>query len=408
MEKKTVIFLTSKYMPRPGGTGICVHFVAQELVKRDYVVNVICFDDGNGREETEIDGVHIVRVKTPIYMDNEPNYSRSHTVLLRVYSILSKLLNINKYPLRSRFLVKRYQKELGILLRSYPSSIVIPTFTPLEAVVAVLNTIKKYSLKSVYYSTDTLSNESGTSGIIPDRYRKKMGVAWEKKIFEAFDKLIIMECHKDHYSSLVFKPFFQKMVIANFPLLNSPTIQSTQSNKSDSNEKLIVYAGTLYRSLRNPIYCCSLLMKLIDITPMKAVFMGGGDCNDIMEKYEEESKGAIQYLGMQDHATVINYLQSADMLLSIGNKESPMMPSKVFEYISTGKPIIHVYTWEKDPCIEPLVKYGNALLIDENQGIELEKVVEFMNTCKIMSFDKVSKIFDNARPEYTADIIERV
>lgn len=148
--------------------------------------------------------------------------------------------------------------------------------------------------------------------------------------------------------------------------------------KKDSRKKLFVYVGTLYKVLRNPVYSCTILKSLTTYIDMKVVFMGGGDCFDILHNYQRQTNNAIEYIGMQPHDVALKYLDNADVLLSIGNKESPMAPSKIYEYISTGKPIIHFYTWDKDPCIEPLKKYGNAILIKENKDFDIQLLLNFI------------------------------
>ena len=97
-------------------------------------------------------------------------------------------------------------------------------------------------------------------------------------------------------------------------------------------------------------------------------------------------------------------MDRSDILLSIGNKGTEMAPSKIYEYMSTGKPIIHVYSEENDPCIEQLVKYGNALLIKEGNDSR-DLIVEFINSRKNIDTSDVFKRFISSTPSYTVDLI---
>ena len=165
-----------------------------------------------------------------------------------------------------------------------------------------------------------------------------------------------------------------------------------------------IYSHKDFR-LRNPSFLCMLLNRVSQCLPIRVVFMGGGDCDDIMNSYVESSDSVIRYLGMQSHSTAMKYINECDVLLSIGNTGSPMAPSKIFEYMSTGKPIIHVYSWDEDSCIEPLNKYGNALLIDVRKNVDMNKVCSFIENCHIISYSEVKVKFESATPEYTADLI---
>ena len=139
-----------------------------------------------------------------------------------------------------------------------------------------------------------------------------------------------------------------------------------------------------------------------------ASFLGSGDCDDIIVAAAEESNGCIEKMGMQPHDVAMQYIGNADVLLSIGNVDSPMAPSKIYEYMSTGKPIIHVYTYEKDPCLDPLRIYGNALLIKENDSSGCEKMTKFIDNRKILGFEEVQRKFLLSTPAYSIDLIENL
>lgn len=111
---------------------------------------------------------------------------------------------------------------------------------------------------------------------------------------------------------------------------------------------------------------------------------------------------------MQPHKIANEYISSASVLLSIGNSESPMAPSKIYEYMATGKPIIHFYSWDNDPCLEPLRKYGNSILVKENDNINKINIVNFLKHTNVLDYEKVRKTFITSTSEYTAKIIENV
>lgn len=404
---KDFIFLTNHYLPKPGATGLCVHQIAKTLKERGHRVQVVCYDNGDANN-SQFDGVNIIRVKEPFYFTDYSEKNVLRRRVARLFSLLAKLLYINSYPKRSSLLIKKFEIKLDELLLHNMDSIVVSTYTPLEACAALLEAKKKYPLiKAVYYSTDTLSNEKGNSGFISPERRTKLGLRWEHKIFSVFDKLLIMECHERYYRSNIFKPYFDKYLIANFPLLIAPIHRSVKKS-SVHERKLLVYAGTLYKELRNPEYLCKLLYRAGQQLNFDAIFIGGGDCKDIVGAFSEKSNAWILHKGMVPHDEAVKYISEADVLLSIGNKESPMAPSKIYEYMATCKPIIHIYTWDMDPCLEPLRKYGNSLLIKEDNDFPVDTLVEFIKTSKLADNKDVFYAFRTSTPEYTADLLEKI
>ena len=398
------IFLTGLYLPKPGATGLCVHQLAKEAVRRGHDVTTVCYEDSD--RLAVIDGVKIVKIKTPSYLQENMAASLVKKRINHLNSIASKLIHIRKYPLRSMAIVNRYCHDVKRILSNTEGNVtIIASVNPLEAVVAAkrIKQANPERVKIVYYCADTLSNEKGDSGILPAEYRTKCGIRWERDLFSSFDIVLIMECHKDHYFSSTFEHLTDKMRLVNFPLF---TRMQTKGSAISGNNIMMVYAGTLYRELRNPFFLCDQLVELSKVEHIHATFLGSGDCEDILLSAAAKSDGAIEYIGMQPHEKAMEYISEAQILLSIGNIESPMAPSKIYEYMSTGKPIIHTYTYENDPCLEPLRRYGNALLLREGEETAQKKIVDFIRDRKELSYEVVRDKFILSTPEYTMDIIE--
>lgn len=397
------IFLTGYYLPKPGATGLCIHQLAKETAKRGHDVTTICYFDGD--EKTSFDGVHIIKIPVPSFLQENMSNLRLSRKINQIRSVWSKLIHIRDYPLRSSRLVKTYYSSLRNLVIEGENITIVASVNPLEAVIATQLIKEEFPSKVTthYYCADTLSNEKGNSGILPVEYRTKHGLKWEKRLFASFDSIIIMECHKKYYFSKEFSEYIPKMKLANFPLFSRI---ETGTQQTENDIVSFVYAGTLYRELRNPKFLCDLLIETSKIEKISVSFLGGGDCDDILAAANERSNGAIRYLGMQPHDIAMQEIGMADVLLSIGNAESPMAPSKIYEYMSTGKPIVHTYTYEKDPCLEPLTKYGNALLIREDEKHVVEKLLDFLKNRRNVSFDEVREKFKLSMPEYTVNMIE--
>jgi len=394
-------------MPKPGATGLCMHYIAKELAYRGHDVTTICYSDGDNKDI--IDGVKIERIPVPTYIYDNSSGDGLKGGYIKWASRFSKLIYIWKYPLRSKKLIREYIEAVKkCLLFGDKDAIVIASYTPLEAVAALPKIKKMFTdVKIVYYSADTLSNEQGNGGILPAKYRESSGKKWENELFSVCDKIMIMECHKEHYNIDIYAKFYNKMQVVNFPLLTNK--HKEKELVIDKRKKIeIVYAGTLYKVLRNPTYTCELMTKVLKEIDLELFFLGGGDCEDILNNAANLSNGAIKYLGMQPYKVAEDYIKKADVLLSIGNAESPMAPSKIIEYIATGKPIIHIYSWDKDPCLEPLKKYGNALLIKEKDVEGPRKVIRFLEGLKTISFEEVYEKFITSTPQYSADVIEEL
>ena len=402
-----VVIFTNHYLPKPGATALCVHQVAKFLASHGYKVDVVCFDNDERKEN--FDGVNTHYIQIPDCLKKNRYKSSFEKHVHRFQGLLYKLINFKNYPLRSKSLAQNYVQYAKKIIENPLKTIVVASFNPVEAVYAGMLLKKEIpELKTVYYSLDTLSNETSESSFIPLSYRQKKEVKLEKNLFCYFDRIVLMECHEKYYLSKEYDAFKHKFFIANFPLLekcncSSEIVEDFQTNHA---AKKIVFVGSFYRKLRNPTFLCNVLSNLLEKIPLDISFLGGGDCQDILESFQKSHSSNVEVLGMQPHDVALQYIQSADILISVGNVNSPMAPSKIYEYMATGKPIIHVYSYEFDPCIEPLQKYGNALLVNQNVLINYSEIVNFINTASKINSDAVFTIFETSTPAYTAKIVD--
>ena len=390
---RKIIFLTGRYLPKPEATGLCIHKIASCLADEGFCVETICM--GDKEERFLLDGVNVKKIKAPFFM-RESEISSFCVFVSRLH----KLFHLFNYPLRSNTLRKRFVKA-ALKDIDYDDEVnVVASFSPFEAVSSLKAIRKKAKCKSInlfYYCADTLSNEQGKSAILSAGLREKIGRQREINIFSFCKTIFVMDCHTKHYMSDNYIEFKDKMAVVDFPLLD----KTFYSAISDNPNKMIqiVYTGTLYKTLRNPSFACDAFLKFVDLD-FKLTFVGGGDCQDILEKKATKSNGKIEYLGKQSYEEAKHLIKQADILLSLGNLESPMMPSKIFEYISTGKPIIHFSSWEGDPCIPILSKYGNSLIISSDKDVFL--IPQFLKKHNVVSWQEIETLFYKSLPSFTA------
>jgi hypothetical protein len=130
-------------------------------------------------------------------------------------------------------------------------------------------------------------------------------------------------------------------------------------------------------------------------------FLGSVENTDIIK-----NKGYIS----QDELN-LQYAIS-DFLISIGNNstsEIHEIPSKLFVYISTGKPIIHVSGGRYDACLPYLSRYENAVIIDPGVSMEenLKNLKQFIiqHQGKILNLRDIQSWFKENTSSYTKDLL---
>lgn len=399
----TIIFLTNNYLPTPNANGVCIHALAKECVKRGIQTHVICTDTWKKKYRNEIDGVNVHYLRLPLYnifLYYYENHKKAFLgkvawIIGRSFALCKKFIHLKEYPLRDNSLVRHYVKECSAICFDSKDTIVVASYTPVEAVKAGVKLKQSFlGIRTIYYSLDTLSNESGF-GFLPESVRSTIGLKQELKYFGLYDSIVLMNCHSKHYAEHSFDADRWKYKFADFPLF----LPSVKSSHQPSFK--IVYTGTLYRGIRNPRPAMELLIQILDKYSIH--FYGHSDCDDILEEYSEKFPGHVKSHGLVSHQEAMNAIAEADILLSIGNAHTQMAPSKIFEQMSSGKPIIHTYAEKTDPCLPELQKYGNALCVDINH-IEKTDITGFVSNLRNLDNDELALKFREATASYTIDL----
>ncbi|MBU0985275.1 MAG: hypothetical protein KKA42_15480, partial [candidate division Zixibacteria bacterium] len=98
-------------------------------------------------------------------------------------------------------------------------------------------------------------------------------------------------------------------------------------------------------------------------------FVGAvGDCGDIFDLFAEYLGTSIFLHGLRKRPEVVRAMQDADILVNISNQSMHQLPSKVVEYVWTGKPLLNLTTVAKDTTSEFLAAYPGLLSLVVSDG----------------------------------------
>jgi glycosyltransferase involved in cell wall biosynthesis len=107
----------------------------------------------------------------------------------------------------------------------------------------------------------------------------------------------------------------------------------------------LLYTGRFY-PFRDP---AALLEAVLAVEGTRLTIVGP-EMKASYLAYAERSGGRIAFLGEQPHARVLELQRDCDVLVNIGNATESQVPGKLFEYLGTGKPILHCQSVDRDPA----------------------------------------------------------
>ena len=123
------------------------------------------------------------------------------------------------------------------------------------------------------------------------------------------------------------------------------------------------FFGSMYREIRDPRPAIALFNEVAKDPEITVTF--AGHLEDLPEEELFPKESNIRYLGVLKGDDLAKNYAETDVLINIGNSVDNQMPSKIFEYISTGKPIINIYKSPECPTLKYLARYPLALNLPE-------------------------------------------
>ena len=417
---KKIMFISYEYYPVTNGTITCIRNILKHL-SQHYDVTVYCSNKKNGKINTIKDnGINIeflssnidnvIRLKellihNILYSNSLNPYIRSAFLLIIKALFLPFTVISKKYGLYYETAFKNNSLEL-LISESFKYDYVISVGAPfinLEIVNEIIN--RNNIIKSVILQFDLYSNNP-TLKIESKDSRIKTQMEW----YSNFDKIILQPQMKCVIEKSPFEFFSDKLYYFTVPSFCEKINMISQLRLLPEHKTHIVYTGLFYENIRNPESALALLSVLCNINPNIYVHIVGYGCENILNDAKKKMKEHLILHGRVSKERAEQFLLSADILMNVSNSVSSQTPSKIMEYISTGKPIINFYSIENDVCKEYLEKYPCKMNIMTSCDIEsVYEINRFVlkNKGKNCEYDDIKKKYYEYSPEkYTIKLME--
>ncbi|SHJ79140.1 Glycosyltransferase involved in cell wall bisynthesis [Clostridium amylolyticum] len=415
-----IVFLTSSYYPFFSAIGKCVYNLVNELKNENEIIVISNMTTINLSNEVYFEGQKIVRIRTSSMMSrdrilaqNTNNkiatlINKTRLYLLRIAGYLRII--ISKHTIEKP-LVKEY---FDALLSVDNVDLIIPTCYPFEAVVAAQEYKDKINRKvqiipflfDKFADSPTLHRNQ-----LNKKAKYKYNLLLEEQMIKSSTKVLYVDSWlqkmKEHFSQ-----YDEKLIHVEHPLIIDHFSGIAITNEVANDDYIeITYTGVLDKAVRPVSTTLKIISKIIKKNnKFRFHFYVLGNGIDEVNYYNKEYPDNIINHGQVESNLALSKIKQSDILLSIGNTDTTLIPSKIFEYMSSGKPIIHFYHSDDDRVISMLKDYEIGYCIDQNKEImdsEISSLIEFCISKKThkKTFEEVQKIFYKANPNYISNII---
>ncbi len=213
------------------------------------------------------------------------------------------------------------------------------------------------------------------------------------------------------------RPLLPKMSSLPFPGIRRPK-PAPKPAFLEGPHKNLVFVGNVYPKIRSP----EPLLRLFTALPLpgwRLVMVGGGWENlqqESIAQYEKSLGPRLLRTGSLPQAQAFAAMQHADVLADIGNTTPLQMPSKVFDYISTGRPILHLQQHPQDPSGEYYAKYPRSytVMITDQAVVTsppAENLVKFLEAAPQppLAFEHIEAAYwDNTPKAVALEMIKKI
>lgn len=289
-----------------------------------------------------------------------------------------------------------YRKYLKSVLNENHYDLCLITMMPHEAVWAMMSLIKQNSVKTLFgvLQYDTFWNqEEIPAKYKEDRFRFEQDIANQSLFVMTTPQIYSANTERD--ASLK-----GKLISSEFPSVVEKLSEEKTLNDGKTH---CVFLGRLYEKIRPPEKIIKVIAGL-DMPDIVFDFYGMGQ--ELIENSPDylEAKSRIVLHGSVGNEEAEKVRALSDVLVNIDNANLSQVPSKIFEYISTGKPIINFYFIDKTPILEYLNNYPVCINVNVNKDIDFEAIRTFLQKSKEISipFDEIKRTYVKNTPEYVA------
>ena len=383
-----ILILTSYYLGASTANGICAKNIAKHFEQEGHNVCILCYDQGLIEKN-----VHTVPM---------PRNVSSQSKFIKLWKCFKAVFT----PPINKKLVCEYKRQAIKICFEHNIDTVVCMFFPIETL-SVISKIKSQfpQIHTVVYELDSvgdgISSGSGYRNLVNHTIERWIGKQYRKS-----DRIIVMDSHSCYWKKKFERKHGHKLVFADIPVLVAKHIPPICKEESDTISFL--YGGMIQQEYRSPDHLLAVFDDYAKQHNAVLDFYSKGDCEDKIAKFAEHVEG-IKQNGYVPEAVLDEAIAKADALVSIGNKISRSIPSKLITYLSYGKPVIHISSQQDDPCIKYLEHYPLGLVLYEWDSVKNNsyKLDKFMCDAKgkMVDFSNVAISLCKNTPAYSANLI---
>lgn len=359
------------------------------------------YDD---KDEEIVDEVRIHRLLSPRFLSISEFVRHKREMSLLIKGIFVKIKKHveqklkNGYEDLDRAQIAECKKYLRALFEKENFDIVVGVAGCYEMAIAAQEISEEKYVSYVLYQVDPFTDNIMFS---PKSASKRMEI--EKKLYRCSQKVFTTEIILSKMKKRMSKEELLNTEVMEFPGVSIDFSKGDRQQTCDGVD--CVFTGRIYRGVRNPTYIIKMFNEFPRNIRLKLYGVTEKELKDIFS-IEALPNNVICY-GLVSVEEAESAMKNADVLVNIGNIMLNQVPSKLFSYISTGKPLLNICANHECPSKRYLEHYPYAMSIDETQSCDdatVKEVMKFLtgNAGKMCDLHEIETLYEKCTPKYVA------
>lgn len=140
-------------------------------------------------------------------------------------------------------------------------------------------------------------------------------------------------------------------------------VPTRRTSRADGNPVRLelLYTGSFY-SFRDP----TALLRAVVETAGVRLSIASVSLPDSVRELAQKHPQSLRLLGFLPHAEAVQWQRGSDILVNIANADPQQIPGKFFEYLGSGRPILHLRADVPDEAAVLIEEHGLGWVVDQN------------------------------------------
>jgi len=339
---------------------------------------------------------------------NETGMSRNscRTAFVKKHPVYAAGLFLKYHPVyMAKVDQPLFMKKFFSCVREFSPDVIVSVCKPINKYEAVLQSdinIPKFAYQLDPWGMHRIDNPDNNTEIV------NAEVDAYKKCEHVFTTPVLLAQYGENP---LYAEIMDRITAVEFPNIKELKISDGVKSAIDFDDEYvnILFSGIITDEFRSPEYVLKALEPAFDRGEKIRNYFMGTNNSAVLDRYMERYPENVIYHNQVDVDTAFATMDKADILLNISNAVDNLVPSKIFDYFSIGKPILNLQKIENCPAQEYFERYPLCYNMKEFEKADTEELCSFIENAKDMriSFAQVEDIYKEATVEYVADIMVR-